>query len=349
MPVSCAADGCANRWFKGCEVRFFRFPDDDDERRRHAWIRGACPRREAKWQPSKHMRVCSAHFVSGNKSDDPMDVDWAPSVIGIRSRGMEVGRMNKERHERAKRRASSPALHAPPSKQPSSNISGCSQLGEPSKVPTQDEREAAPPTIDELQAEIVALRERVAQLEHECEYLRSLEDRLEVLQKEVECLAKSQMRAKMIEGNDRATRFYTGLPTFVVFMALFEYLQGKASRMRLWRGPKAEENRKPDRRGAGGRTGGRRLDLVDEFFMTLIRLRLGLFSEDIAQRFGISVSYFGKIFNTWVVFLSKELSLLFPFPSPEKVKMHTPRQFSDYPNTRIIIDCFELFIERPSL
>ena len=136
----------------------------------------------------------------------------------------------------------------------------------------------------------------------------------------MECLPKSQMRAKMIEGNDRATRFYTGLPTFVVFVALFEYLQGKASRMRLWRGPKAEEHRKPDRRGGGGRTGGRRLDLVDEFFMTHIRLRLGLFSEDIAQRFGISVSYFGKIFSTWVVFLTKELSLLFPFPSPEKVK-----------------------------
>ena len=144
----------------------------------------------------------------------------------------------------------------------------------------------------------------------------------------------------MIEGNDHATRYYTGLPTFVVFVALLEDLQGKASRMRLWQGPKAEEHRKPDRRGGGGRTGGRRLDLVDEFFMTLIRLRPGLFSEDIAQRFGISVSYFGKIFSTWVVFLSEELSLSFPFPSPEQVKMHTPRQFSDYPNTRIFIHKF---------
>ena len=109
------------------------------------------------------------------------------------------------------------------------------------------------------------------------------------------------------------------------------------------------KKKKEDRRGAKGRTGGRRLDLVDEFFMTLIRLRLGLFCEDIAQRFGISVSYFGNIFSTWVIFLSKEPSLLCPFPSPEKVKMHTPRQFFDYSNTRIIIDCFELFVERLSL
>ena len=112
---------------------FFIFSDD---RRRHAWIGGACPHREAKWQPLKHMRVCSAHFVSSNKCDDPMDVDWAPSVIRIRSQGIEVGQLNKERHERAKRRASSPALHAPPSKQPSSNISSCSQC-EPSKVPNR--------------------------------------------------------------------------------------------------------------------------------------------------------------------------------------------------------------------
>ena len=156
MPVSCAADGCTNRWFKGCEVRFFfAFLTMTTS---VVAIRGfavlALVERPS-GKPSKHMRVCSAHFVSGNKCDDPMDVDWSPSVIGIRSRAMEVGQMNKERHERAKRRASSPALHAPPSKQPSSNISGCSEVGEPSKVPTQDEREAAPPTIDELQAELL--------------------------------------------------------------------------------------------------------------------------------------------------------------------------------------------------
>ena len=119
--------------------------------------------------------------------------------------------------------------------------------------------------------------------------------------------------------------------------------------MRLWRGGKEEEKRKQEGKGAGGRKGGRKLELVDEFFMTLIRWRLGLYSEDIAQRFGISVSYFSKIFTTWIVFLSKELRLLFPFPSQKKVRDHIPARFSAYPNTRVVIDCFEIFIERPSL
>ena len=115
------------------------------------------------------------------------------------------------------------------------------------------------------------------------------------------------------------------------------------------RAGKEEEKRKQEGKGAGGRKGGRKLELVDEFFMTLIRLRLGLYSEDIAQRFGISVSYFSKIFTTWIVFLSKELRLLFPFPSQKKVRDHMPARFSAYPNTRVVIDCFEIFIERPSL
>ena len=280
--------------------------------------------------------MCSAHFVSENKCDDPMDidVDRAPSEIGIRSRGMEVGLINKERHKRAKRRASSPALHAPPSKQPFSNISCCSQLGEPSQVPTQDECK----TIDELQAEIVVLHERVAQLEHECEYLRSLEDRLEVLQKKVECLAKSQIRAKMIDGNDRATRFYTVLPTLVVFMALFEYLQGKASRMRLWRDQRQKKTESPTEEET--EDGQAVVDWTSWMSFSWPSFHSGrgcsarTFHNDLA-----SISYFGKIFSSWVVFLSKELSLLYPFLSPEKIKMHTPRQFSDYPNTRIIIDC----------
>ena len=41
--------------------------------------------------------------------------------------------------------------------------------------------------------------------------------------------------------------------------------------------------------------------------------------------------------------------MLFPFPSQKKVRDHMPARFSAYPNTRVVIDCFEIFIERPSL
>ena len=43
-----------------------------------------------------------------------------------------------------------------------------------------------------------------------------------------------------------------------------------------------------------------------------------------------------------------ELPGLFPFPSQELVRKNMPQEFSEYPTTRIILDCSEVFIQRPS-
>ena len=39
---------------------------------------------------------------------------------------------------------------------------------------------------------------------------------------------------------------------------------------------------------------------------------------------------------------------MFPWPTRDLVAQYTPQQFSKYPNTRVIIDCTELYIQRPS-
>ena len=43
-----------------------------------------------------------------------------------------------------------------------------------------------------------------------------------------------------------------------------------------------------------------------------------------------------------------ELPGLFPFPLQELVRKNMPQEFSEYPTTRIILDCSEVFIQRPS-
>ena len=137
------------------------------------------------------------------------------------------------------------------------------------------------------------MKKCVEELERENRYLENVEERVNTLEKEVECLSKCKVSARMIAGDDQMTRFYTGLPTYNAFLAFFSYFQGKASSMWIWRGPKEEELVKTaDGRGVGCRKGGRKLSLIDEFFVTLIRLRLGLYTEDIAQCFGIYASYF---------------------------------------------------------
>ena len=43
-----------------------------------------------------------------------------------------------------------------------------------------------------------------------------------------------------------------------------------------------------------------------------------------------------------------ELKDLFPFPSPELVRKNMPDEFAEFATTRIILDCTESFIQRPS-
>ena len=89
----------------------------------------------------------------------------------------------------------------------------------------------------------------------------------------------------------------------------------------------------------------RKLALTDEFIAVLMRLCLVLLLEDIADRFRILSTTMSRLFITWVLFLAKELQWLFPWPSKELVHKHAS---SGYPNTRIIIDCTEIFIQRPT-
>ena len=39
---------------------------------------------------------------------------------------------------------------------------------------------------------------------------------------------------------------------------------------------------------------------------------------------------------------------MFSCPTRDQVAQYTPKQFSKYPNTRVTIDCTELYIQRPS-
>ena len=92
----------------------------------------------------------------------------------------------------------------------------------------------------------------------------------------------------------------------------------------------------------------RKLSLLEEFVFVLMRLKVGLFLNYLADRFGISVAQSSKIFTTWINFLFNELQLLFPFPSQSKINKLMPSEFEQYPSTRIILDCTEIFIEVPS-
>ena len=76
MVKSCCAVGCKNRWRKGCNISFYRFPSNPERRER--WI--AAVKRE-NWHPTEHTWLCSEHFIRKHKSDNPLSLDYVPSVF----------------------------------------------------------------------------------------------------------------------------------------------------------------------------------------------------------------------------------------------------------------------------
>jgi len=135
--------------------------------------------------------------------------------------------------------------------------------------------------------------------------------------------------------NDKKVMFYTGLPNAGTFYALFDEMD--------------DAERATRRNPSGDRTGRpRQLRIVDEFFLILMRLRLGLLVEDLAHRFKISTSTCSVIINKWVDYLSVKLEFLLKWPTRHVIDCTMPNKFKRvYPKTRVIIDCTEFFTENP--
>ncbi|XP_048741725.1 uncharacterized protein LOC125655464 [Ostrea edulis] len=100
----------------------------------------------------------------------------------------------------------------------------------------------------------------------ECEQLGK---ELEKCQKD---LHNARWNVNNIKDDDEKTNFYTGLPTFAVFLWLFNFLRPKAEKMVYWAGPAKTVYQERKRASTGS------LTLMDKLFSVLARLRLGLFT-----------------------------------------------------------------------
>ena len=79
-------------------------------------------------------------------------------------------------------------------------------------------------------------------------------------------------------------------------------------------------------------------------------LSLDLLSlEDLAFRFKVSVSSVSGIISTWVPFLGRELASLIYWPRKDELQLFYPEAFKQFPHVSSIIDCPEIFLERPSM
>ena len=92
------------------------------------------------------------------------------------------------------------------------------------------------------------------------------------------------------------------------------------------------------------------LNKFQEFAMALIKLRLNVQQQDIAYRFNVSRSVVSSVFSAWLIVMNIRLSPLISWPDREDLNRTMPQCFIEFFEfkTTVIIDCFEIFIDKPT-
>jgi hypothetical protein len=124
--------------------------------------------------------------------------------------------------------------------------------------------------------------------------------------------------------NDERVRFYTGLPTMAVLIAVLDLIRPGL----------------PERKS---------LDKFQQLLITLMRLRLNLCVQDLSYRFGIHSSTITRVFHSCIDTMFVAMKFLVRWPTREELRLTLPTTFKNkFSSCAVIIDCFEIFIERPS-
>ena len=121
-------------------------------------------------------------------------------------------------------------------------------------------------------------------------------------------------------------------------MSFYKYIEPKLSKMQYWKCENLVKESQPYQLDENKRKPGpsRKPSFLHEFLLVLMRLKAGIFVQDLADRLGIITSLVSRICITWINLLYHELKDLLP------------KEFAQYAKPRIILDCTELFIQRPS-
>ena len=326
MPNSCIC--CGRIKGKGDKVSMFRLPADNT--RRQQWLDALNLTED---DVNEHTRVCSRH---GDPSNTP--------ALDLGKRFASPKKMDMDRSKRAVKRArrslSITSLTVTPSSSRASSVSaptpGSTTDEEPMSVSIgepllSDYSVHELPSLGGTSEESgTALAARVEYLEAETKHLSS-------------CIGTKRIpllfRVEQIL-DDSLIKFYTGFASYTLFLSFFEFLGPSMYRLNYW----GDGERKTSRRRKNTA-----LTPLNQYFLTLVKLRLNLQVKDVAHRFRISTGLVSKYFITWISFLYHHLKEIDWTPSVKQVAATLPCAFQEkYPTTYSIIDGSEIFIETPS-
>ena len=153
-------------------------------------------------------------------------------------------------------------------------------------------------------------------------------------QKELTEMVKEELQTASVllspslrmKDDDEQTYFYSGLPSYSAFTTLLALLSTVL--------PPYEH---------------RGISHSDQLLMVLMKLRRATTNQDLAYRFRIDVTRVSKIFHLWIDTMAFQLKPLVKWPERGMIRTTIPDCFKPkYARTTCIIDCSEIFIQRPS-
>ena len=312
MPkVNCAVVGCTNNKYRSnkwknevCEghnkkkgecqcnrpFQLYCFPSTlRNNEQRQCWIKNMKRENANKsiWKPKESDRVCSVHFADGV----PTNANPDPTLhLGYETTGKNTRRhlfrqpipCKKRKVLRSTSTSSSYSIeselqHQQPSnccysRQCDENISSCSVLSsfsEHSYVKTPSTKDCDICTdkselINSLVSKVNSLTLQVKKLKHGKQFgMRS-----------------SSFTWRSIK-TDAKMNFYTGITSIIIFNTIFMLLQPYVSSMFYWKGP--IKYRRTFNKVRKIKVLRKKLSQRDEFLLVLMRLRLGILNEDLAD------------------------------------------------------------------
>jgi hypothetical protein len=339
MPSSCCAFGCASRYSKKKGVKLYRFPMDPE--RRSLWIQAI---KREKWQPTEHSRICGRHFISGRPSRFRNDPDFVPSIFVFSKTKEKANASRVARYQRLiKRRVVLGSIENRDSTD-LDDVSGHTELAASCDVGVQattsvcdqcTSTDSRPKLRDQSSQCFASLPKRkngwvcteltsvdIDEQNEQFQSLQRLNSRLE------ERLMNETSPVIKLRNDDERTHFYTGLPSYAVFDVLLNQLAPQICAM-----------------GSVGSG----LSVGDEFLLVLMKLSRALTNQDLAYRFGTHVTKVPKVFHRWIDLMVVNLKPLIAWPDRDMILSTLPESFKPhYRHATCIIDCSEVFIERPT-
>ena len=168
------------------------------------------------------------------------------------------------------------------------------------------------------------------QTDIDCSLFSAMESELQDLKTDnlnlkAKLMTSSSFSLNAFEGNDENVKFFTELTCFDILFTHFAYL----------------EPHLPTKHSIGK---------FECLGMTLARLRLNLSVSQLAYQMNVSVSTISRTFSKVIDVMYVRMERFIIWPDREDLRRTMPMQFRRHFGTKcaVIIDCFEVFIERAS-